>query len=67
MGKKRFFDDRLKYLSFIQNTSEKRAMYTTIDADAGQEKKNKSTFGGKKNFYHLWWDLDRPGTNATVS
>ena len=26
MGKKRFFDDRLKYLSFIQNTSEKRAI-----------------------------------------
>ena len=25
MGKKRFFDDRLKYLSFIQNTSEKKA------------------------------------------
>ena len=24
--KKRFFDDRLKYLSFIQNTSEKRAI-----------------------------------------
>ena len=23
MGKKRFFDDRLKYLSFIQNTGEK--------------------------------------------
>jgi len=26
MGKKRFFDNRLKYLSFIQNTSEKRAI-----------------------------------------
>ena len=26
MGKKRFFDDRLKYLSFIQNTSEKKAI-----------------------------------------
>lgn len=26
MGKKRFFDDRLKYLSFIQNTGEKRAI-----------------------------------------
>jgi hypothetical protein len=26
MGKKRFFDDRLKYLSFIQNTSEKRSI-----------------------------------------
>ena len=26
MGKKRFFDDRLKYLSFIQNTGEKKAI-----------------------------------------
>ena len=26
MGKKRFFDDRLKYLSFIQNTEEKKAI-----------------------------------------
>ena len=27
MGKKRFFDDRLKYLSFIQHTGEKKAIY----------------------------------------
>ena len=26
MGKKRFFDDRLKYLSFIQNTEEKKSI-----------------------------------------
>jgi hypothetical protein len=30
MGKKRFFDDRLKYLSFIQNTSEKKAISQKI-------------------------------------
>jgi hypothetical protein len=30
MGKKRFFDDRLKYLSFIQNTGEKRAISSEI-------------------------------------
>ena len=30
MGKKRFFDDRLKYLSFIQNTSEKRAISSEL-------------------------------------
>ena len=30
MGKKRFFDDRLKYLSFIQNTGEKKAISKKI-------------------------------------
>ena len=30
MGKKRFFDDRLKYLSFIQNTGEKKAISKEI-------------------------------------
>ena len=30
MGKKRFFDDRLKYLSFIQNTGEKKAISEKI-------------------------------------
>jgi len=30
MGKKRFFDDRLKYLSFIQNTGEKKAISKQI-------------------------------------
>ena len=30
MGKKRFFDDRLKYLSFIQNTGEKKAISQKI-------------------------------------
>jgi hypothetical protein len=42
MGKKRFFDDRLKYLSFIQNTSEKRAISSEIFPHIKSLPKNKT-------------------------
>tara|TARA_Y100001970_G_scaffold107493_1_gene134424 strand:+ start:758 stop:1861 length:1104 start_codon:yes stop_codon:yes gene_type:complete len=42
MGKKRFFDDRLKYLSFIQNTSEKKAISSKIYPYIADMSQNKS-------------------------
>ena len=42
MGKKRFFDDRLKYLSFIQNTSEKKAISSKIYPYVANMSQNKS-------------------------
>ena len=42
MGKKRFFDDRLKYLSFIQNTGEKKAISEKIYAHIASLSQNKS-------------------------
>jgi hypothetical protein len=42
MGKKRFFDDRLKYLSFIQNTGEKRAISAEIFPHIKSLPKNKT-------------------------
>ena len=42
MGKKRFFDDRLKYLSFIQNTSEKKAISSKIYPHIASLSLNKS-------------------------
>lgn len=42
MGKKRFFDDRLKYLSFIQNTSEKKAISSKIYPYIANMSQNKS-------------------------
>ena len=42
MGKKRFFDDRLKYLSFIQNTSEKRAISAELTPYIASMPKNRT-------------------------
>ena len=42
MGKKRFFDDRLKYLSFIQNTSEKRAISIELSPYIASMPKNRT-------------------------
>ena len=42
MGKKRFFDDRLKYLSFIQNTGEKKAISEKIYSHIAGLSENKS-------------------------
>ena len=42
MGKKRFFDDRLKYLSFIQNTGEKKAISEKIYPFISKLSQNKS-------------------------
>ncbi|MBD63469.1 MAG: hypothetical protein CMD68_05235 [Gammaproteobacteria bacterium] len=42
MGKKRFFDDRLKYLSFIQNTGEKKAISEKIYSHIASLSDNKS-------------------------
>ena len=42
MGKKRFFDDRLKYLSFIQNTGEKKAISEKIYPHISALSQNKS-------------------------
>ena len=42
MGKKRFFDDRLKYLSFIQNTGEKKAISEKIYSHIANLSQNKS-------------------------
>ena len=42
MGKKRFFDDRLKYLSFIQNTGEKKAISKKIFSYVASLSENKS-------------------------
>ena len=42
MGKKRFFDDRLKYLSFIQNTGEKKAISKEIYSYIANLSQNKS-------------------------
>ena len=42
MGKKRFFDDRLKYLSFIQNTSEKRAISMQLAPHIASMPKNRT-------------------------
>ena len=42
MGKKRFFDDRLKYLSFIQNTGEKKAISEKIYPYISRLSQNKS-------------------------
>ena len=42
MGKKRFFDDRLKYLSFIQNTSEKKAISLKLYPHIAGMSQNKS-------------------------
>ena len=42
MGKKRFFDDRLKYLSFIQNTSEKKAISLRLYPHIAALSQNKS-------------------------
>ncbi|MFL2715276.1 MAG: hypothetical protein ACJ0FR_04200 [Gammaproteobacteria bacterium] len=42
MGKKRFFDDRLKYLSFIQNTSEKKAISLKLYPHIASLSQNKS-------------------------
>ena len=42
MGKKRFFDDRLKYLSFIQNTGEKKAISEKIYPFISRLSQNKS-------------------------
>ena len=40
--KKRFFDDRLKYLSFIQNTSEKRAISEQLAPHIASMPKNRT-------------------------
>ena len=42
VGKKRFFDDRLKYLSFIQNTGEKKAISEKIYSYISKLSDNKS-------------------------
>jgi len=42
MGRKRFFDDRLKYLSFIQNTSEKKAISQKLYPHIADLSQNKS-------------------------
>tara|TARA_Y100000768_G_scaffold4782_1_gene3408 strand:- start:4960 stop:6060 length:1101 start_codon:yes stop_codon:yes gene_type:complete len=42
MGRKRFFDDRLKYLSFIQNTSEKKAISQKLYPHVDDLSQNKS-------------------------
>ena len=42
MDKKRFFDDRLKYLSFIQNTGEKKAISERIYSHIAGLSLNKS-------------------------
>ena len=42
MGRKRFFDDRLKYLSFIQNTSEKKAISQKLYPHVADLSQNKS-------------------------
>ncbi len=42
MGKKRFFDGRLKYLSFIQNTEEKKAISENIYSHIAGLSDNKS-------------------------
>ena len=42
MGKKRFFDDRLKYLSFIQNTGEKKAISEKLYPHIASLPNNKS-------------------------
>ena len=42
VGKKRFFDDRLKYLSFIQNTGEKKAISEKIYSYISKLSENKS-------------------------
>ena len=42
MGKKRFFDDRLKYLSFIQNTGEKKEISLRLYPHVANMSKNKS-------------------------
>ena len=42
MGKKRFFDDRLKYLSFIQNTSEKKSISERIYPHVASMPENKT-------------------------
>jgi hypothetical protein len=42
MGKKRFFDDRLKYLSFIQNTGEKKAISEKFFSHVASLSENKS-------------------------
>ena len=42
MGKKRFFDDRLKYLSFIQNTGEKKSISEKIYPFISKLSQNKS-------------------------
>ncbi len=42
MGKKRFFDDRLKYLSFIQNTSEKKCISERIYPHVARMPENKT-------------------------
>ena len=42
MDKKRFFDDRLKYLSFIQNTGEKKAISEQIYSHIAGLSENKS-------------------------
>jgi len=42
MRKKRFFDDRLKYLSFIQNTSEKRAISMQLAPHIASMPKNRT-------------------------
>ena len=42
MAKKRFFDDRLKYLSFIQNTSEKRAISEQLTSHIASMPKNRT-------------------------
>jgi len=46
MGKKRFFDDRLKYLSFIQNTGEKKAISEKIYPYISRLSQNKSYLRG---------------------
>ena len=42
MGKKRFFDDRLKYLSFVQNTEEKKAISEKFFSHVAGLSENKS-------------------------
>ena len=42
MDKKRFFDDRLKYLSFIQNTGEKKSISEKIYPFISRLSQNKS-------------------------
>ena len=42
MSNKRFFDDRLKYLSFIQNTGEKKAISEKIYSYITTLSENKS-------------------------
>tara|TARA_Y100001970_G_scaffold68446_1_gene87164 strand:+ start:2623 stop:3735 length:1113 start_codon:yes stop_codon:yes gene_type:complete len=42
IGKKRFFDGRLKYLSFIQNTGEKKAISQKVYSHISSLSKNKS-------------------------